>query len=185
MQTPNTRRILVSVREASIRLGISETEIRRQIKAGKIEAEKLERPQGTLLRVVFNDLADTPPQAEQPPSTSQETPPVALMSVLEDLTRSHERLYEAYQEIAALRERVGRAEADANHATTRADSLSLEVVALTSRVETLSLEIAAKTLEMTTQASENESLRARLAAAEADLAAERERRPWYRRILGM
>lgn len=157
MHEPAARRELVSVAEAAVRLGISQTEVRRRIRAGRLEAEEQERPQGTLLRVIFYTPEDAPSPVNQPPEAHQDAPAASLREILEPLTEAHERLFEAYREIADLRERVGRAEADASHATARADSLA-EQLSATDR--------------------QRDAAEARALASEAEVAALRGRRRW-------
>jgi hypothetical protein len=131
MQPPNTRRVLVSVAEAAIRLDISQTEVRRQVKAGKLEAESFDRPQGSFIRVVFYEPEDAPtPTALENESTRQDTPDAAdlIRAAIDPYVAMNERIGELYAgaiaENADLRERVGRAEERANAAEARAAHLA-------------------------------------------------------------
>jgi hypothetical protein len=65
MYTPEPRQTGVSVREAAILFGTSESDIRRRIKRGELVAESIARPGGTLLRV----LLDAPGAAPTPEPT--------------------------------------------------------------------------------------------------------------------
>jgi hypothetical protein len=75
---PPTHRF-VPVSEAVQVLGLSATTIRRRIEAGQLDAERLARPQGTVLQVKVPldapvPTTDTPPHANDAPSTPQEAP---------------------------------------------------------------------------------------------------------------
>jgi hypothetical protein len=63
MHAPEPRQTGVSVREAAIHFGTSESDIRRRIKRGELRAESLPRAGGTLLRV-FLDVPGAAPTSE-------------------------------------------------------------------------------------------------------------------------
>lgn len=164
MQPPNTRRVLVTVTDAAARLGISPSEVRRRAKAGTIESESFDRPQGSYLRIVFYEPGDVPPPAvpENAP-TRQDAPPDAFLPTLEALIATHEQLAEAYQRIAALEREAGTHQTDARHERARADDLAERLAVATRQHEADAEAIAA--------------LRAQLAAAQEQA---RARRPWWR-----
>lgn len=100
----------VSVREASAHYGLSETEVRRRIADGRLIAERLTRPQGTLLRVMI----DTP---DDPPTTHRDAPPGAdseeTLGIIKALIQSHADTAARQGEmIAELREERGRLQAE-------------------------------------------------------------------------
>src|SRR4051812_46795891 len=72
--TPATRRELVTVKEAAARLGVSESDVRRRIKAGTLPAEQFDRPQGSYYRVIFETPADASTPTDQSPATRQDQP---------------------------------------------------------------------------------------------------------------
>lgn len=160
MHEPELRLPGISVREAAIRLGTSESDIRRRIKRGALRAESFDRPGGTLLRVLLDPSETTPEAAPatpalsergQAPDTRQDAPEAAqaltaaletIAAALADERAERQRLAE---ENAALRERVGRAE-------TRAEALQAGIEAERAEVRRLLALLG---------------------------------RPWYRRLLGL
>jgi hypothetical protein len=118
MHTPATRRELVSIADYAARTGMSETEIRRQIRAGTLPAETFQRPQGTYYRVIVDTPDDTPAVTEpiesvQAPSASQEPPALTMrtLDIMDALLRANaETMERQAEQIANLRERAGRAE---------------------------------------------------------------------------
>ncbi len=115
MHDPEPRLPGVSVREAAIRLGTSESDIRRRIKRGVLAAESIARPGGTLLRVLLPE-PDThqPIEPEATPDTRQE-PPAATQALVDALAAERAERQQLAAENAALRERAARAESDAVH----------------------------------------------------------------------
>jgi hypothetical protein len=137
MQPPNTRRVLVSVAEAADRLGISPSEVRRRVRAGTLEGESFDRPQGSYIRIVFYEPGDTPaPAVPENEPTRQDAPDVAdaIRAAIDPYVAMNERIAELYAgaiaENAELRERVGRAESDAKYAQVRTDLATAEAVEL-------------------------------------------------------
>lgn len=137
MHLPDDRYEPISVAEAASRLKISESTVRRMIRDGKLQAEREQRPQGEIVRVLWPAATQMPPQ-EPPPSA----PPVTQMP-------------DTYQEIATgLLERLAAMDAtiaakDAEIARINAQALALAERA--ARAEALALE----------RAGEVERLRAR------------------------
>lgn len=161
---------------------MTEGTLRRAIRAGTVTAEQRRRnpDSQTDLRMVYEVLVNdppasaAPPESNQPPDTNQESP-AALLGVLADLTATHERLYEAYREIADLRERAASAEAAAGHERARADDLAERLAASEARLALLASELieAQHTADQRAQALE---------WVQVQLDRERARRPWWRRL---
>jgi hypothetical protein len=130
MHTPPTRRELVSISDYAARTGLSETEIRRQIRAGKLPAEKFDRPQGSFYRVIVETPDDTPPAAEQAPTTSQDTPtpatepPAAITALVDALADERAERQRLAADLLAATERAAHAETGASHERARADDLA-------------------------------------------------------------
>ena len=85
MHEPETSQEWVSVRQAAIHYGTSESDIRRRIKRGELESESLSRPGGTLLRIRIA----APESSQHTPESSQHTPEVSqeiAAGLLERLT---------------------------------------------------------------------------------------------------
>ena len=144
MHAPDTRQPApelrlpgVSVREAAIHFGTSESDIRRRIKRGELAAESIPRPGGTLLRV----LLDTPGPAPASETASKSGPapealqdaPALTMRLLEIVAADRETIREQAATIGELRERVGRTEAASEAASTRANALQAELDRLRAR----------------------------------------------------
>jgi excisionase family DNA binding protein len=128
MPAPDPRLPGVSTKEAAINLGVSEATVRRMIAAGELQAEKIARPGGTLLRV----LLDTN-QAASSPFTSQEIPAsdavsdstlVAIQGLVTALVAERERADRLIAENADLREQLGHVRAASEAVSTRAESLA-------------------------------------------------------------
>lgn len=142
MHAPEPRLPGVSVREAAIHFGTSESDIRRRIKAGTLAAEKFERPGGTFYRVLLDDTraaSDTRQSSESVPAPEPlQDAPAATMRALEmaedrldfadALIRANgETIERLATENADLRERVGRAEQRADSLQAERDRLSVEL----------------------------------------------------------
>ena len=116
----------VSVREASAHYGLSETEVRRRIADGRLIAERLTRPQGTMLRVMIDTPDETPTPATDAPNAHQDTPPRAdseeTLGVIKALIHSHaDTVARQGEMIAELREERGRLQAERDAAVARAE----------------------------------------------------------------
>lgn len=118
MHDPDTRHEWVSVKQAAIHLGTSESDVRRRIRRGELESESIARPGGTLLRVRL-PAPDTrqPIESAPAPPPSQDAPDIAS-GLLERLAAQDEAIAAKDAEIArinavalSLAERAGRAEA--------------------------------------------------------------------------
>jgi excisionase family DNA binding protein len=119
MQIPDDRYEPISVDEAASRLKVSPSTVRRMIRDGKIAAEREQRPQGEIVRVLWPATSQAPSDATTPSGPAATDLPVALSAALGPLTDAlaSERAerQKLAQENAELRERVGRAESDAEH----------------------------------------------------------------------
>lgn len=122
MSTPDTRQPWVSVKQAAIHFGTSESDIRRRIKRGELQSESFERPGGTLLRVRLPASGDAP-EAHQPAPDTRQGEPEALQDIaaglLERLAAQDATIAEKDATIARInaegaswRERAGRAETE-------------------------------------------------------------------------
>jgi len=143
MDTPSTRRELVPVKEAAARLGLSESDVRRRIKAGTLPAEQFDRPQGTYYRVIFETPADALPPTHKPSAMRQDQPAThldtsttrldgssgidALAALVTRLTETVERQAAT---IADLREERGTLQTRVEYTSARADALTAELEAL-------------------------------------------------------
>jgi len=137
MHTPEPRQPGISVREAAIHFGTSESDIRRRIKRGELRAESLPRAGGTLLRVLLHapeatPTAEPPPSTEPAPEPRQDTPALTT-GLLEIISADRETIRAQAETIAELSLRVGRAEAASEAASTRATILQAEVDRLHAR----------------------------------------------------
>lgn len=123
MHAPEPRLPGISVREAAIHFGTSESDIRRRIKRGEIQAESIARPGGTLLRVLIDAPGATPDP--EPPSEPARTPePLqdapALRTALESIGSLVERNAALSDRVAELEREAGRLEGEVQ---ARADAL--------------------------------------------------------------
>jgi excisionase family DNA binding protein len=129
MHLPDDRYEPITVAEAASRLKVSESTVRRMIRDGKLEAEREQRPQGEIVRVLWPAATDVPPPVTQMPDTYQEI----ATGLLERLAAQDDTIAAKDAEIAriyavalALAERAARAEA-------RADLLAAELERLRER----------------------------------------------------
>lgn len=124
MHDPDTRHEWVSVKQAAIHFGTSESDIRRRIRRGELTSESLTRPGGTLLRVRLPASDDTALSETDPASdTHQHDPdprPDIASGLLERLAAQDATIAAKDAEIARinaeariLAERAARAEARA------------------------------------------------------------------------
>src|SRR4051794_12069865 len=60
----------LTLQEAAAILGVSLGKVRRQISAGQIQAERIERPQGYVWRVYLDGRQQATQDAEQPPTST-------------------------------------------------------------------------------------------------------------------
>jgi hypothetical protein len=151
MHDPDTRHQWVSVKQAAIHFGTSESDIRRRIRRGELESESLARPGGTLLRVRLPTPEDTPdtrqseiptPETSHPapepspaaPDTLQHALSAALGPLSEALASERAERQKLAQENADLRERVGRAEEGERNASDALEAVTLERNALADEV---------------------------------------------------
>ena len=130
MQIPDDRYEPISVDEAASRLKVSPSTVRRMIRDGKLQAEREQRPQGEIVRVLWPAATDVPPPVttpSEPPSTQM---PDAFQGIATGLLERLEaqdatvaakdaEIARINAENADLRERAARAE-------TRADMLAVE-----------------------------------------------------------
>jgi hypothetical protein len=135
MPTPEPRLPGVSTKEAAILLGTSESDIRRRIQRGDLQAEKIARPGGTLLRVLL-DAPGAAPEPQPHQSTAQAPEPLQdapaattraleIVSAALESERSERQILSA--EIRNLTERAARAETRAEVAEARATILEAEL----------------------------------------------------------
>jgi hypothetical protein len=113
----------VSVKQAAIHFGTSESDIRRRIRRGELTSESIPRPGGTLLRVRLPAPDDTPAARPPVPESHQAAPEprpdvsAALSASLAALTAALESERAERQTIAQearlLAERAAAAEATA------------------------------------------------------------------------
>lgn len=116
----------ISTREAAAILGTSTSDVLRRIRAGTLRAERFERAGGTYYRVYLDPPQDTPDAHQEPPEPRQDASEAiaALRAIIEE-ERAERRQVAA--ENADLRERIGRAEANAQQERARADRLQAEL----------------------------------------------------------
>lgn len=172
MRVPDDRYEPITVDEAASRLKVSPSTVRRMIRDGKLQAEREQRPQGEIVRVLWPAPTDVPmaaapssePSLTQAPDASQDVA-LALVDRLaaQDamIAESAERERAQADRIAALERENGRLESEATHA----------------------LQIAEIERERRLEADKRA---ARAEALASERAAEMERllrRPWWRRIL--
>jgi hypothetical protein len=152
-------RTLLTIADAAARLGISETEVRRRVKAGTLPAEQFERPQGVYYRVIF-DVPDDPPTTQQePPTTSQDVSnfTYTIDSLISTLSHSQLISEQRAERIAALERENGTLQAH----NERLGELYQNACAATDKAE-----------------ATNAALRAEVEALRVQAA-----RPWWRRLL--
>jgi excisionase family DNA binding protein len=145
----------VSVEEAARRLGVSDATVRRRVRAGTLEGERLARPQGEVYRVRESAL---PPdsQVAAADTLAEEAPTTDMTSLLRERLLAADNLISTELEtISRYVERIANLERDNGR--------------LQSEVSHLTEQLAAE--------------RARADAAEARVR-ERAERPWWRKILG-
>jgi hypothetical protein len=101
----------ISVREAAIHFGTSESDIRRRIKRGDLRAESIARPGGTLLRVLIDAPGAAPttdPIRETAPAPEPlQDAPAAIVGLLELIASDRETIAEKDRLLAEMAERVG------------------------------------------------------------------------------
>ena len=142
--------------EASRLLGVSESTVRRMVKAGRLEAERVLRPQGHVWMVMLPLPSTDPSAGSHRPSTREGEQPSSgdalatwTRSVLEPLVtelslmrqaneRQAEQLVGKEQEIGTIREERGRLTAELERA--RARLAELESPAESGRLEELARE---------------------------------------------
>jgi hypothetical protein len=122
MSAPEPRLPGVSTKEAAILLGTSESDIRRRIQRGDLQAEKIARPGGTLLRVLLDAPGAAPePQPHQSTAQAPEPPqdaPAATTRALEIVSAALESERAERQRLSVeVSEWRGRAEAAEARAT--------------------------------------------------------------------
>ncbi len=119
MHDPDTRHEWVSVKQAAIYLGTSESDVRRRIRRGELESESLARPGGTLLRVRLPTPDTRQPIESSPAPETHQTAPhdlsallsVALGPLTEALALERAERQKLAQEIRDLTARAATAEA--------------------------------------------------------------------------
>ena len=117
MHDPDTRHEWVSVKQAAIHFGTSESDVRRRIRRGELESESLARPGGTLLRVRLPAPPDTAPiESGATPDTRQHDSE-ALQEIASGLL---ERLSAQDATIAAKDAEIARINAEARTLAARA-----------------------------------------------------------------
>jgi hypothetical protein len=137
MHTPDPRQPGISVKQAAIHFGTSESDIRRRIKRGELHAESISRAGGTLLRVLIDAPGAAP--ASEPTPSKEPTPeprqdaPALTTRLLEIVAADRETIRAQAETIAELSMRVGRAETHAEAASTRANALQAELDRLRAR----------------------------------------------------
>jgi hypothetical protein len=145
MHTPEPRQPGVSVREAAIHFGTSESDIRRRIKRGELAAESIPRPGGTLLRVLLDtpEAAPAPsPHSEPPPAPeTHQDAPAATTRLLDKLDERDETIRakdatieRLHREVRQQAERAARAEERAIAGDRRADRAERDRAALAERL---------------------------------------------------
>lgn len=114
----------MSTQQAARVLNVSTQTIRRMVKAGELEAESLARPGGqTALRVRIKPQHPAPEPQQAATEPHQAAPDLVALALVERLTIKDETIRAQAETIADLRERIGRAEAATEAATTRAEML--------------------------------------------------------------
>ena len=124
MYTPEPRQTGVSVREAAILFGTSESDIRRRIKRGELVAESIAAA-GRHAAAGALDAPGAAPTPEPTPSTEpapepRQDAPALTTRLLEIVSADRETIRAQAETIAELSMRVGRAEAASEAASTHA-----------------------------------------------------------------
>jgi excisionase family DNA binding protein len=116
MQPPDPRYEPISVAEAAARLAVSESTVRRMIRDGKLTAEREQRPQGEIVRVLWpaanNVSPPATPSSAAPAIDLSEALSAALGPLSEALALERTERQAMAQEAAVQRERAARAEAE-------------------------------------------------------------------------
>jgi septal ring factor EnvC (AmiA/AmiB activator) len=184
MHAPEPRLPGVSVREAAIRVGTSESDIRRRIKRGELRAETFQRRGGTLFRVFLDDATDALGAAPATEMASESRPaPEALqdapaattraLDILDALLRaSAETIDRQAETIAELSVRVGRADAASEAASTRARALQAEIECQAGTIRELERENGRLSAELAALRTAHAALMAPQSPVDA---------PWWRR----
>ena len=177
---------LLSVCDAARAIGISQTQVRRLIKSGRLQAERALRPQGTvwLVKVHESDVASEAELAREfegvPMDIDQDAPPRAdseeTLGIIKALIQSHADTAARQGEmIAELREERGRLQAERDNAVARAERAEDALGHL--RIDIRRTERLAEQMRTVADAQEAKAneLEQQLAAARA--------RPWWCRWL--
>jgi hypothetical protein len=110
----------MTIPEAAAHLRISETEVRRRIRAGTLEAEQFQRPQGVYYRVIL-DVPDEPPTTSQLPADQEAG--AATSQTIDLLISLHETLRAKDKQIAGYVERIAALEREAGTLAGQLDAL--------------------------------------------------------------
>lgn len=116
MQMPDDRYEPISVDEAASRLKVSPSTVRRMIRDGKLQAEREQRPQGEIVRVLWpaaNQVSPPVTPPSDPPAIDLSAAVIPLMDRIGEMIE-HERQQAA--RIASLERENGRLESEATHA---------------------------------------------------------------------
>jgi excisionase family DNA binding protein len=125
MQIPDDRYEPISVDEAASRLKVSPSTVRRMIRDGKIAAEREQRPQGEIVRVLWPaavaDVREVAPPVTAPSEPVQPSPAIDLPAALsaatsplvEVLALERAERQKLAQDVLALTARTAAAEARA------------------------------------------------------------------------
>jgi hypothetical protein len=139
MTMPDDAYEWLPVRDAADRLHTSASTVLRMIREGSLVAElgpRSERDRRPQYLVRFDRPQDTPMSTPEATTPRQDAPDVAnaIRAAIDPYVAMNERIAELYAgavaENAELRERVGRAEADASHAQAHADAAITEAAEL-------------------------------------------------------
>ena len=160
----------ISTAEAARRLGVSQTQVRRQVKAGTLRAETESRPQGTRLVILWDAPADTPFTEHDTPSVA--TNDATLTVRLED-------------EVRWLRERLERAEEERGELRRMLNLEQQTVAGLRAQLAEPRTEAAPLDTTRTPPPTLQDAPLTTLPAnAPGTAATPPARRPWWRRLLG-
>lgn len=110
-------------------LGTSQSDVLRRIRRGELQAESIQRPGGTMLRVLIEPRQDAPGATSEPrqaqeqghATATSESTLVAVQGLSDALVAERTERQRLAEENADLRERVGRAEAASEAHQTRAN----------------------------------------------------------------